>query len=156
MQAHDPLILFAPRLLHFLELGLANHILDTGGEMARHAADAPDPITDRAHDLRQVLRTDEDEREDRDDRELGRIDAEHGRLGLLAGLVVPRRRRRSYRIGRTRCHVDRVLWPDVVAETRRLLPALLFVAVPLVVVLVGHALLEAFEALRNVAHHGRE
>ena len=77
---HDPLILLAPLLLHFLELGLADHILDPGGEMARHAAHPADPIADRAHDLGQLLGADEDQREDRDDRELGGIEAEHAGL----------------------------------------------------------------------------
>ena len=56
------------------------------GEMARHAAHAADPIADRAHDLRQFLGADEDQREDRDDRDLGGIEAEHVRLGELSGL----------------------------------------------------------------------
>ena len=89
MELHDALILLAPALLHFLELGLAHHILDAGGEMPGHAAHPPDPIADGAHDLGQVLGTDEDQRENRDDRELGGIDAEHG--GWL-GLAAPRRR----------------------------------------------------------------
>src|SRR6476469_2418222 len=73
----------------------------------------------------------------------------------LAGLVVPRRRR-GHRIGRTRRDVDRVLRTYVVAKPRRLLTALLVIAVALVVVLVRHALLEAFQAFGDVAHHRRE
>ena len=47
------------------------------------------------------------EREHRDDRELGGIEAEHGRIEILAGFVVSRRRRSG--LGRARRHVDRLL-----------------------------------------------
>ena len=99
VQPHDPLIFLAPPLLHLLELGLADHILDAGSEVARHAAHAPDPIADGPQHLGQVLRADEDQREDGDDRQLGGIDAEHGELEVLAGFVVSRRRRRRNGLG---------------------------------------------------------
>src|SRR5690348_4245519 len=74
----------------------------------------------------------------------------------LAGFVVSRRR--CDRVGRTRSDVDRLLRADLVARqlARRLVAPLLVIAAHLVVVLVGHALLEAFDAFRDVSHHGRE
>ena len=45
--------------------------------MARHPSHPADPIADHAHDLGQVLRADEDQRENRDDDEFCGIDAEH-------------------------------------------------------------------------------
>ena len=77
MEPHDALILLAPALFHLLELGLADHILDAGCEVPGHPARSSDPITYGAHDLGQVLRPDKHERQDRDDDELSRIDAEH-------------------------------------------------------------------------------
>src|SRR5439155_8271145 len=77
VEAHDALIFLAPPLLHFFELGLADHILDAGGEMPRHAAHPADPISDGAHDLGQIFGADEYQREDGDDRKLAGIDAEH-------------------------------------------------------------------------------
>ncbi len=71
MLAHDPLILLTPLAFHFLELGFAHHGLDARGEMTGHAADPADPIAERPQYPRQVLGADEDQREDRDDRELG-------------------------------------------------------------------------------------
>ena len=85
VQLHDPLILLAPLRLHLLELGLADDVLDSGGEVTRHSAHPADPIADRSHDLGQVLGTDEDQCENRDDRELGGIDAEHA--GSLAAVT---------------------------------------------------------------------
>src|SRR3954466_11989505 len=54
--------------------------------MARHSAHPADPITNRAHDLGQILGADEDQRKDRDDCELGGIDAEHGGALTLSEL----------------------------------------------------------------------
>ena len=88
VKAHDAIILLAPFLLHFLELGLADHILDAGREVARHAAHPADPIADRAHNLGQVLRADEDQRENRDNDEFGGINAEHA--GSLAASALRR------------------------------------------------------------------
>src|SRR5947209_1641032 len=155
MEAHDTLIFLAPALLHLFELGLANHVLDARREMPRHSADPADPIADRPHDPRQFLRANEDEREDRDDRELRGIKPEHDEPEGLAGLVVSRRR---CRVGRPRSHVDRLLRTSLVAWklARRLVPALVFITANLFIILVGHALLEALEALRDVPHHRRE
>jgi hypothetical protein len=46
-----------------LELGLADHRVDSGAEVPSHAARAPDPIADRPHHARQILRPDHDERD---------------------------------------------------------------------------------------------
>jgi len=70
MKLHDALILLAPALLHLLQLRLANHALDAGSEMPRHSPDAADPIAEGLKRLRQLLRTDEDQCEDGDDRQL--------------------------------------------------------------------------------------
>src|SRR6478672_1233939 len=74
-------------------------------------------------------------------------------LYRLTARVVAGRRWRSGGLGRTRGHVDRVL---VARQARRLLAALLVIALALLILIVGHALLEAFEALGDVAHHRRE
>src|SRR5438309_6015135 len=68
------------------------------------------------------------------------------------------RRRGGYGIDGTRRDVDRLGRPDLVARqlARRLSAALLVITAALVVILVGHALLEALEALCNIAHHRRE
>ena len=78
MLAHDPLILLAPLLLHLLELGLADHRVDSGAEMARHALGAADPAADLPHHPRQILRADHHQPDDRDQEKLGIADAEHG------------------------------------------------------------------------------
>ena len=45
---------------------------------------------------------------------------------------------------------------DVATTGQRIVAALLLVALDLLIVLVGHALLEAFQAFGDVAHHCRE
>src|SRR5205085_7234678 len=146
---HDALILLAPALLHFLELRLAHHVFDAGREMARHPAHPADPIADRSHDLGKVLRADENQRENRDDYEFARINAEHGAAGSGARLVVSRWR--SDWIGGTRSYVNRIA-----RQLARVGAALLLVALDLVVILVGHAFLEALHPLGDVLHHVRK
>src|SRR5258708_9565251 len=76
--------------------------------------------------------------------------------GALTGFVVPWRWRRS-RLSRARRHIDRLLRAGLVArQLARVTAALFVVAAMLVVLLVRHALFEALEALRHVAHHRRE
>src|SRR5690348_14856895 len=71
----------------------------------------------------------------------------------LAAFVVSRRR--SDGLVAARGHVDRLLRPHLIARQLawRLVPPLLIVAALLVVVLVGHPLLEAFQPLGDVSHH---
>src|SRR5258708_28977064 len=142
MELHDALIFLAPAFFHLFEFGLANHVLDARREMPRHAAHSADPIADRTHHLWQLLWSNEDERENRDDRELRGIKPEHDGPEDLAGLVVSRRR---CRVGGPRSHVDRLLRANLIAGqlARRLVAALFLVAANPVILLVGPALLEA-------------
>src|SRR5438270_13911923 len=67
----------------------------------------------------------------------------------LAGFVVSRR---CCRIGRPRSHVDRVARARLVARqlARRIGAPLALIAAGLIVIFVGHALLEAHEAFWHV------
>src|SRR6185437_6386044 len=49
-------------------------------ELPGHGARPADPAADLAHDARQLLRTQHDERQDEDDQDLGEPDIEHGRF----------------------------------------------------------------------------
>src|SRR4029079_829728 len=80
----------------------------------------------------------------------------------LAGFVVPGRRRWRDRLLAARSDGDRLAIGSILARElpRRLGPALLLVVAALLLkaallflILVGHPLLEAFEAVGDVAHH---
>src|SRR3546814_7271405 len=75
--AHDTLVLLLPFLFHLLELGLAHHRVEAGAEVARHALGLADPVADRAHDARQILGSDHDQRDQGHDQQFGRRYVEH-------------------------------------------------------------------------------
>ena len=89
----------------------------------------------------------ENQREDRDDRELGGIESEHAGPGRLTSFVVPRRR--DARLGGTRCHIDGVLAQAFLARklARGFVAVLLVILAILIVLVVGHALLQFFRPL---------
>jgi hypothetical protein len=71
---------------------------------------------------------------------------------VLAGFVVSAGRRRYDRFRRTRRNVDRITRRLVPGQLPwRLVAALFLVAADLFVILVRHALLEAFQALGDVS-----
>src|SRR4051794_4158355 len=82
MFAHDPLILLLPLALHFLQLGFAHHGIEAGPEMAHDPAHSSGPITDGAHDPRQVLGTDDDQRHQGNEQQLRGCDIEHVAVAL--------------------------------------------------------------------------
>ena len=54
----------APQLVQF---GLTGHLVEAGAELIGHASQLADPLADLAQHDRQVLRPDDDQRDDRDD-----------------------------------------------------------------------------------------
>src|SRR5690606_26562454 len=79
MLAPDFLVLGGPLLLHILDLGLADHRIETRAEMAGNLADFADPPTRSSQGERQVLRSDHDHRDDDDQQQFGWTDVKHGR-----------------------------------------------------------------------------
>ena len=69
-------------LLHLVELGLADHLVDMAAELRRHAAHLGHPLAPAAQHVRQLLGADHDQRHDRDDQKLRTVDTEHRRSCL--------------------------------------------------------------------------
>src|SRR6478736_8364869 len=77
MFGHDPGIFLGPLLLQFGEFGLANHRIESGAELARDAARAPDPIARDSHRLGQILWWNHQQRHSAQHQQLGRLYVEH-------------------------------------------------------------------------------
>src|SRR4029077_8017718 len=66
-------------LLHLVELGLAHHLVDMAAEFRGHAAHLRHPFAPGAQQAGQLLRTDDDQRHDRNQQQLGTVNTEHRR-----------------------------------------------------------------------------
>src|SRR3546814_5661999 len=77
MFRHDPSVFRLPFLLKFLQLRFADHRVDAGTEMPRHAAYPSHPLTDHTHRARQVLRADHHQGDDRAKQQFGGSEIEH-------------------------------------------------------------------------------
>ena len=78
MGVHDGLVLLTPLLLHFLKLRLADHGLDPRTEMAGNAPHLRHPAANSAQRHRQILGTDDNDRDNGDHQHLVETDVEHG------------------------------------------------------------------------------
>ena len=70
---------FFQLLAHFVELGLADHLVDAALKFPRQGARLADPVTGDAQRARQILRADENQRDDSDQQQFRPADIKQHR-----------------------------------------------------------------------------
>ena len=74
-------------LAGIFQIGFADHVIDARLEFPRKAARLPRPMRGSSHNLRQIFRSNDEERDQRNHRHLGPSDVKHAGASLLGGLA---------------------------------------------------------------------